>query len=229
MREIIRAIDGTCPARTCSVTLRRIYTPSHVRTPRPSLRAAPYVATFAVEGNQPPYMLILHQTRAPRSSTRRRTVSTTVSGGVSWPRISATPICFRSSTSSSGITHPRVAECLRQPLLLQQLDDARKYRHMSPGEDADPYHIDVLYGGGHYVFRPAMQSRVDHFHPGVAQSTRDDFGTTIMSIEAYLGDQNANRSVSLCHTSPPLIPRTQDVARSGILLTLMRAEQTDIQ
>ena len=82
---------------------------------------------------------------------------------------------------------------------------------MSPGEDADPYHIDVLlYGGGHYVFRPAMQSRVDHFHPGVAQSTRDDFGTTIMSIEAYLGDQNANRSVSLCHTSPPLIPRTQD-------------------
>lgn len=65
---------------------------------------------------------------------------------------------------------------------------------MCSGEDADPYHINVLlYSRGHHVFRPTVQARVDYFHPGIAQSSRDDFGTTIMSIKSHLGDQNANR------------------------------------
>src|SRR6202171_4939850 len=44
--------------------------------------------------------------RAPRSRTRRRTVSMMTLGGVSWRRISATPIFFSAVTSSSGMTPP---------------------------------------------------------------------------------------------------------------------------
>jgi hypothetical protein len=65
---------------------------------------------------------------------------------------------------------------------------------MRAGEDADPNDVDVLlHGGGNDHFRRLVQSRVDDFHAGIAQRTRNDFRPTIVSVQARLCNENFGR------------------------------------
>lgn len=75
---------------------------------------------------------------------------------------------------------------------------------MSSRENTDPYHVDILlYSGGHHVFRSTMQTGIYYFHSGITQRTRDDFGTAVVTIKPYLGDENTDRLLSFCHYTTP--------------------------
>src|SRR3990170_5838706 len=63
---------------------------------------------------------------------------------------------------------------------------------MRPGKDREPDGIDVLLQrgvGDHLGGLP--QAGVDDFHPGVAQGAGDDLRSSIMAIQAGLGNQDA--------------------------------------
>src|SRR5579884_3449390 len=82
----------------------------------------------------------------------------------------------------------------------QQLADARDDGVVRSGEDRNPDDIHIfldcstgnLLGG-------LPKAGVNHFHAGVAQSARHNFGPAIMPVEARLGNNYANSSIDLGH------------------------------
>ena len=90
-------------------------------------------------------------------------------------------------------------------LVVEELHQFRADGVMRAGEDGEADDVDVfLHGGGSDHLRGLAQAGVDDFHTGVAQSTGDYFGATVMAIEARLGDQHTipllrHKQVSLCH------------------------------
>ncbi len=68
---------------------------------------------------------------------------------------------------------------------------------MSAGQDRQADGVNVfLNGGGDDLFRRLTQACIDHFHPGVAEGAGDDLGTAVVTVEARLGNQNADLPVS---------------------------------
>ena len=62
----------------------------------------------------------------------------------------------------------------------------------APERIESPTSVDVLldHGLDDLLGRP-VQARVDHLEPGVAQRAGDDLGAAVVTVEAGLGDQNA--------------------------------------
>jgi len=80
--------------------------------------------------------------------------------------------------------------------ILEQGQDAGNNHVVRTGEDAQADTIDILLQGGidnHFGGLP--QAGIDHFHAGIAQGAGDDLGSPVMTIEARLGNQYADRSV----------------------------------
>ena len=73
-------------------------------------------------------------------------------------------------------------------LLVEQLADPRKQRHVGAAKYRQADDIDVfLHGGGGDHLGRLMETRVDDFHPRVAERGRDDFRAAIVAVEAGLG------------------------------------------
>ena len=64
---------------------------------------------------------------------------------------------------------------------------------MRAGENRQADGVDIfLHRRGDDLLGRLTQSRVDHFHPRVAQCAGDDFRAAIVSVQAGLGDQHAD-------------------------------------
>ena len=63
----------------------------------------------------------------------------------------------------------------------------------APGEDRQPDGVGVLLDHGlHDLLRRLVQTRVDDLHPGVAQRAGDDLRAAVVTVEAGLGDDDAD-------------------------------------
>ena len=72
---------------------------------------------------------------------------------------------------------------------------------MCAREDRAADHVNILFnGGGDDRLRGAADSGVDHLKALVAQAARQHLGTTVMAVQARLGDQDADRSGTFSHT-----------------------------
>ena len=61
------------------------------------------------------------------------------------------------------------------------------------GHDGEADGVDVfLFGGGGDHFGGLVQAGVDDLHAGVAQGAGDDFGATVVAVEAGFGDEDAD-------------------------------------
>jgi hypothetical protein len=81
-------------------------------------------------------------------------------------------------------------EALRSKASHQLFEDGA----MGPGQDRESDHVDVLLRGiAHDLFDGLMQSGVDDFEPRLAEGKGDDPGPSVMTIEPWLGEQNADR------------------------------------
>ena len=99
--------------------------------------------------------------------------STIACGGVSWSRISLTPMRLSSATSSSGITPPPHHGDVAAVLPAKQLQHPREHRHLGPGKDADAQDVDVLLDGRQSHFLgSAVQPGVDDVHAGASRRQR---------------------------------------------------------
>jgi hypothetical protein len=68
-------------------------------------------------------------------------------------------------------------------------------REVGAGEDRYPDDVDILVDGdARHLLRGEMEAAVHHLHASIAQGPRHDAGTAVVSIEADLGDQDADRS-----------------------------------
>ena len=66
--------------------------------------------------------------------------------------------------------------------------------HMGAAENAQPDDLHILLqGGGGDGLGALANSRVDHLEPGLAQGAGDELGTTVVAVQARLGDQNSHR------------------------------------
>ena len=64
---------------------------------------------------------------------------------------------------------------------------------MRAGEDAHPDHVHVLLdGSGDDLLRGSVEPRVDDIHPSVAERPGDHLGTTVVAVQADLGDEDAD-------------------------------------
>ena len=78
-------------------------------------------------------------------------------------------------------------------LLVQQLADARKQRHVRAAQDREPDDVDVLLdGGGGDHLRRLMQPGVDDFHSGIAKRRGDDLRAAVVSVETGFGNEYAD-------------------------------------
>src|SRR5688500_2788308 len=69
--------------------------------------------------------------------------------------------------------------------LLQQLDDARKQRHVRARENRQGYDVDIfLYRRARNHFRRLMQSRVDDFEACIAKRAGDDLRAAVVSVQS---------------------------------------------
>jgi hypothetical protein len=61
------------------------------------------------------------------------------------------------------------------------------------GEDRQPDGVGVLLDDGlHDLLGRLVQARVDDLHAGVAQRAGDDLGPAVVSVEAWLGHDDAD-------------------------------------
>ncbi len=75
----------------------------------------------------------------------------------------------------------------------QQCNDTRDERVVSAAEDAEADGVHVLFNGGFDDgFRGFAQAGVDDLHAGVAEGVDDDARATVVSVEADLGDEDAD-------------------------------------
>jgi hypothetical protein len=78
-------------------------------------------------------------------------------------------------------------------LLAEQGGDAGNEDGVGAREDGEANAVDVLLNGGvHDAFGGLPEAGVDDLHAGVAEGAGDDLGAAIVSVEAGLGNQNAN-------------------------------------
>lgn len=72
---------------------------------------------------------------------------------------------------------------VRRILRLQQLEDLWKESHMSAGENAHPDTVNILLDrAANDHLGGLVEPGVDHLHPRIAESTRDDLSTPVMAI-----------------------------------------------
>ena len=65
------------------------------------------------------------------------------------------------------------------------------------GEDREADGVDVfLHCRGNDLLRSLPQSRVDHFHSGIAERPGDDLRAAIVAVEAGLRDENSETRVA---------------------------------
>ena len=140
--------------------------------------------------------------RAPgalRAQSRTNLMMSSVE--VPGPKIAWNPVFFSGSMSASGMMPPANSSTSSgvDLAVAQRLDDARKQLHVRAGEDAQADDVDVLLqrGLGDHLRRLA-DAGVDDLHAGVAQRARDDLGPAVVTVEAGLGDEDANLVV--CHS-----------------------------
>src|SRR5687767_76886 len=80
-----------------------------------------------------------------------------------------------------------------QALLMQELHDARTDMHVRSGQDRQPDHVGILLQRRtHYLLRRLPEARVNHLHAGVSKRTGNHLGPTVVAIEAWLGDNDAD-------------------------------------
>ncbi len=78
---------------------------------------------------------------------------------------------------------------------------------MRPGQHRQADAVGVLLDGGlHDLLRCLVQAGVDDLHAGVAQGAGDDLGAAVMTVQARLGDYDAD---ALTHLGQPLCGRRQ--------------------
>ena len=95
--------------------------------------------------------------------------------------------------SSAGIVPPTVTSDVVGALLAQQLDDARDERHVRAGEDRQADRVGVLLDHGlDDLLRRLVQAGVDDLHAGVAQRAGDDLRAAVVTVQAGLGDDDAD-------------------------------------
>ena len=75
------------------------------------------------------------------------------------------------------------------PLLVQQLANTRKQRHVRAAKNRQANDVDVFLDGGRGDhFRRLVEPCIDHFHAGVSERGGDDFRAAVVSVETWLGD-----------------------------------------
>ena len=80
-------------------------------------------------------------------------------------------------------------------LLAQQIEHARNERHVRAAQDREADDVDVfLHRGGRDHLRRLVQPGVDDFHAGIAQRGRDDFRAAVVTVEARLCNEHADRA-----------------------------------
>ena len=88
-------------------------------------------------------------------------------------------------------------EDVTQAVLAQSVADARQQRHVRAGQDRQPDHVDVFLQRRRDDHRRRLaQAGVDDFEALVAQSAGKHLGTPIVAVEAGLGDEHLDRTVS---------------------------------
>ena len=92
----------------------------------------------------------------------------------------------------------------------EQLEDARKHRHVRAGQDADADDVDVLLDRGvDDLLRRAVETRIDDVHAGVAQAPRHDLDAAIVAVETHLGNEHANGLIARIHLGPRRVARPE--------------------
>src|SRR5450759_1154723 len=95
-------------------------------------------------------------------------------------------------------------------LFLQHPHDLGEADVVRAGENREADRVDVfLNGRGDDLLRGLAQAGVDDFHAGIAKRTRDDFRATVVSVQAGLGDENAD--LALAHWPLPWGARSLSV------------------
>src|SRR5262249_33511983 len=75
--------------------------------------------------------------------------------------------------------------------------------HVSPAEEAQAKPIGIFVGhGADHRFGRLPQPRIDDFHAGVAKCAGDHLDATVVTIEADLGEDDADAEASSGHQSP---------------------------
>ena len=106
---------------------------------------------------------------------------------------SATPRRLSSSTSSAGIVPPTVTRTSPASCSRQQLDDPRHERHVRAGEDREADRVGVLLDDRRDdLLGGLVQAGVDDLHARVAQRPGDDLRAPVVTVEAGLGDHDAD-------------------------------------
>jgi hypothetical protein len=111
---------------------------------------------------------------------------------------------FHSGAGSEYFGHPELLESrdifigdysaaknddIVHALLSGELDDSRKERHMSTGENRKANRVHVfLESGVDNLFRCLPETGVDYFHTGVAEGAGDDFDSAVVPVEPGLGE-----------------------------------------
>ena len=86
-------------------------------------------------------------------------------------------------------------------------DELRQQRRMGTREDRAADDVDILFDrSGDDGIHAAAQPCVDHLEAFVAQAPRQHLGAAIVSVEARLGDEHANRRRSLSHAARLDVP-----------------------
>ena len=91
--------------------------------------------------------------------------------------------------SSFGMMPPPVMRMSSRPGFAQQLEHARKERHVRAAQDREADDVDVfLHRGGRDHLRRLVQPGVDDLHAGVAERGGDDLRAAVVAVEAGLGE-----------------------------------------
>src|SRR5262249_36242679 len=86
-------------------------------------------------------------------------------------------------------------------VLLEQVHHARNDRVVRAGEDRKSNYLNVfLQRGGHNHFGSLADACVDDLHASIAQCTGDNFGASVVPVEAGFGYQHTNLCVH--HQTP---------------------------
>ncbi len=87
------------------------------------------------------------------------------------------------------------------PVLAQELEDARYEGHVRAGEDRDADGVGVLLDRGlDDLLGCLVEAGVDDLHAGIAERAGNDLGAAIVPIEARLRDDHADVP---CHGAEP--------------------------
>jgi len=82
-------------------------------------------------------------------------------------------------------------ECVADTALAEHGDDSWEERVVRPRENREPNGVDILlHRGGDDHLRGLVETGVDDLTAGIAEGAGDDFGATVVAIEAGLGDDN---------------------------------------